>query len=275
MKRTALAIGLTFLLVACRQPVSYQSPPDLRDPTTSPALALPTSPTTADALPAQEVPTDASFVDHFDRPDTTLGLGDGWDMRGRDWRSYPVPLPAASDGFIRTGHYTYAGLSSVYAVKQLGGPVSQIGARGRWTQAGRGSETTMSMAMSPNDLLVTDVVQLAINRSVWELTVRRGNGQIKRVAGGQFSPILQLDHDYQFDMDITDSEVTIRVPNGAAAKEIVSSHKAEIADLRGDRVFWGEDPNGKKAGVVFDFDTVWATKQEVSPTSSESDPRPH
>jgi hypothetical protein len=63
-----------------------------------------------------------------------------------------------------------------------------------------------------------------------------------------------LDHDYQFEMEATDNTVTVRVPGSEVTKN------AAIADLLGDRAFWQEYAKPMPAGVVFDFDTVWAAE---------------
>lgn len=199
----------------------------------------------------RDQPTAARFVDTFDRPNSTLGLGEGWDMRAAYAGSFP--LPAATDGFIKEGNYTYAGDSVVYAVRHLPGIVKRMSAVGRFRATGPGAETSLAMAITANDLLVSDMVHFAANRSIWSLTVRRAGGPFEPVASGKFSPILKLDHHYKFEIEATDESVTTRVPDAEVTKDV------STAGLLGDRAFWEEFPNGSPVGVVFDFDTVDAT----------------
>jgi hypothetical protein len=189
------------------------------------------------------------FLDNFERPNTVRGLGEGWDMR-----TYvdSFPMPSATDGFIRDGKYSYAGRSVVYAARQFRGTVRRMGTIGSWKQTSEGGETTLAMAITANDKLITHMVHFAANRSVWELTVRRG-GDFEPVASGQFSPILALDHEYQFEIEATDSTVTVRVPGSEVTKDV------STAGLLGDRAFWEEYIKPAPAGVVFGFDTVWAS----------------
>jgi hypothetical protein len=223
VKRRYFAAVLLVFLVSCQQPPAYES--HYIPPTT--------------------------FVDTFSRANTELGLGEGWDMR-----TYVngFPLPAATDGFIRDGSYTYAGDAVVYAARQFRGIVRRIGTVGSWKQTRDGAETTLAMAISANDQLITHMLHLAANRSVWELTVRRG-GAFEPVASGKFSPTLALDHGYHFEMEATEDTVTVRVPGSEVTKNL------STAGLIGDRAFWEEYVDPVPAGVVFDFDAVWAAEE--------------
>lgn len=249
MKRCAIATAFPLILVlACTpEPPAYQSP--VRTSSAAPSSQLKSS----TALPPS--PLQASFVDNFDRPNTTLGLGDGWDMRGRFPGAYPIPLPAATDGFISDGNYTYAGESSVYAAREFRGNITRMGAEGLWRRTRRGAETTLAMAISPNDQLITDMIHFAANRSVWNLTLRRGNGAFVPVASGPFSPILELDREYKFEMEVSDNTITVRVPGSEVTKS------ASTLGLLGTHGFWQEYPPKTPAGVVFDFNTVWAAEE--------------
>ena len=200
-------------------------------------------------------------MDNFDRPDTELGLGEGWDMRGYDALSPSVP--GATDGFIRNGRYTYAGESLVYAVRQFGGTVQRMGAIGRWRKTGDGAETALALAITANDQLTTDMVQFTANRSDWEVTVRRGGGPVEPVAKGLFSPTLKLDSNYQFELEASSGALTVRAPGNEVTINVSTD------GLLGNRAFWEESPIGTPAGVVFDFDTVWAAEegQPLSPVS--------
>lgn len=254
MKRWSVAPVLLICLVSCQeQPPAYES--HYVPPTSTP---LP-PPVSSPAPPVTE--PQASFVDTFDRPDTVLGLGEGWDLRGPYADGFP--LPAATDGFISNGSYTYAGDSIVYAVRQFSSTVQRMGTVGRWRKTGDGAETTLAMAITANDQLITDVVHFTANRSDWELTVSRGSGSFEPVARGLFSPMLTLDSDYQFEFEATDDTLTVRVPGNEVTINVSTD------GLLGDRAFWEEYPSGTPAGVVFDFDTVWAAEdgQTLFPVS--------
>lgn len=232
--KLASILLLVALIAGCQQPPAYVS-----HYTAPPSAAQPVPPQTM-----------ASFIDTFDRPDG--GLGEGWDMRGPYVHSFP--LPPAADGFIRDGHYTYAGNVAVYATRQFRAPVQRIGATGRWTQTRDGAETTMAMAITANSELVTNMVHFTANRAGWNLTVRRGKG-FEPVASGAFTPILALDTDYRFELEAHDGTVTVRVPGSEVTKPV------DLTGIVGDRAFWEEYPPTLPAGVVFDYDTVWAAEQ--------------
>jgi hypothetical protein len=220
------------------------------------------SPPVASSAALQAKSIQASFVDYFDRPATALGLGEGWDMRGRIVGSYPMPLPVATDGFIKDGSYAYAGDSVVYAVRQFDGPVQRMGTLGRFAKTRSGEETTLAMAITPNDKIITDMVHFAANRGVWKLTVRRANGAFEPIADGKFTPILKLDTDYQFAIEAINGTLTAQVPGAEVTKSV------DTTSLVGNRAFWEEYPTSTRpAGVVFDFDTVWAAVggQPLSP----------
>jgi len=194
--------------------------------------------------------TDLPFYDGFDRPNTSAGLGGGWDMRGPYVDGFP--LPPAKDGFISNGSYTYAGDHIVYATRHFTRTVHRLGTSGRWRSKRDGSETTLAMAISRNNKLVAEMVHFAANRGVWELTVRRPDGEFEPIAGGNFQPTLSLDRDYRFEVEAVDDEVTVRVPG----KEV--STRVPTADLVGNWGFWQQYSATRPAGVVFDFDEVWA-----------------
>lgn len=235
--KLACALVAVLVLVGCtREPPPYQSRVTATATTTT---AITTAPVTVDAL----------WSDTFDRPDTSSGLGDGWDMRAGYVDRYP--MPAATDGFIRDGAFTYAGKDTVYATRQFPHPVQEAGTTGRWRKLRDGDETTIAMAISSNDKLVNDMVHFAANRSTWELTVRRG-GPFEPVTKGRFNPPLDLDRDYTFTMKTTPTDITIQIPG---AEPITTP--VDTSGLTGPWVFWEEYIKPPPAGTVFDFDTVW------------------
>lgn len=195
---------------------------------------------------------EASFVDDFERADTDFGLGDGWDLRGPYVDGFP--LPRATDGFIRDGSYTYAGNDVVYAVRQLRGTVRSVGTVGCWRPVRGGGETTMTMAITANDKVVSDMVHFSVNRGTWELTVRRGQG-FEPVASGVFRPALELNVDYQFELSASNDAVSVKIPGDEVTTAV------DTAGVLGDRAFWEEYSGEMPAGVVFDFHTVWAVEE--------------
>ena len=154
MKRWSVAAVLVICLVSCHKLPAYES--HYVPPTPPPPLAVP-SPAPSVTLPR------ASFVDNFDRPDTVLGLGEGWDMRGPD-ADYGLPVPAATDGFISNGSYTCGWRQNRLRRTAIQQTVQRMGAVGRWRKTGDGAETTLAMAITANDLLVTDRVKITANR---------------------------------------------------------------------------------------------------------------
>lgn len=241
-------VAAVLALTACEK-----SPPDY--------VSRYTEPSTPGSAAAAAPPTMASFFDNFDRPDTQLGLAAGWDLRGPYKGSFP--LPPATDGFIRNGSYTYAGKDVVYAVRKFRAPVERMGTVGEFTKTGDGAETGLAMAITPNDKLVFDMVHFAANRSTWALTIRRNGGDFVPVASGAFTPTLDFDRDYVFEIAATDKTITVRVPGQQ------QTYPADTSGLIGDLAFWEEYPTKLPAGVAFDFDSVWAAEagQPMSPIS--------
>lgn len=236
--RVVWAVLLLALVACTREPPPYES--------------RATDPTTTTAVQAAPV-IEASWFDLFDRPNTTAGLGDGWDM----YAGYVdrFPMPPATDGYLRDGAFTYAGDDTVYAARQFRGAVRSMGTTGRWRQIRDGSaDTTIAMAISPDDRLVMDMVHFAANRSTWELTVRRG-GPFEPVAEGTFSPPLTVGRDYTFAITATDDAVTVTVPGSEPA-----TYPVDTTGLLGDRAFWEEYIKPPPASTAFDFDTMWAVE---------------
>jgi len=229
VSRNAFAIlvaVLLILLTSCRH-----DPPEYESHYVAPEMSSSQPSPSTRALPPPR-PTQATFVDDFNRPDTKLGLGDGWDMRRPNKKALP-PLPA-TDGFLEGGHYTYAGASGVYAVRKFGGPVRSMGAIGRFRSIRFGAESALAMAITPNDQLTADMLLFTAKRSGWNLIVRRAGGAYEAVAEGQFSPKLDLNRDYQFDFEATENTVTVRVPGDEETRDV------STAGLLGDRAFWQE-----------------------------------
>jgi hypothetical protein len=259
VKRCLPAAVLLILLTSCTtEPPPYVS--HYVEPTSEVTRAAPPS-SEAPPLPAPL----ASFVDNFDRPDTTLGLGEGWDLRGDPPLNHPPSeaLPPATDGYIKNGRFTYNGVDAVYAVRKFQGPVQGIGARGSFRRIGGGYvHSAMSMAISANDQLVSDLLTFGATREGWSVKMRRANGPFTLVAQGSFSPVLAFDQDYQFELNATDKTVTVRVPGSDEVTKELSTQ-----GLLGNIVNFQEHPVRKPASDVFDFDDVWVIEagQPLSP----------
>ena len=122
-------------------------------------------------------------------------------------------------------------------------------------KTGDGAETTLAMAITANDQLVTDRVKITANRSDWELTVSCGSGSVEPIAKGLFSPMLTSDSYYQFELEATNDTLTVRVPGNDVTINVSTD------GLLGERAFWEQSPISTPAGVVFDLDTVWAAEE--------------
>jgi hypothetical protein len=250
VKRCLCIAVLPVLLTSCnREPPAYEShyvPPASTSTVTPTVQSLPT----VDSPPLQ-----ASFVDNFDRPDTKLGLGNGWEMLGSPNASSRT-LPPATDGFIKDGQYTYAGTSPVYATRQFRGVVHSVGGEGRFRKTGDGFiQTGLAMAITATDQKDTNMLVLGITRSSWNLRARR-DVTYSQIAQGVFPQMLKIDRDYRFELQTTDNSVTVTAPG---IDQVINN--VQTADLLGNRAFWQESPIRTPVDQVFDFTTVWATEK--------------
>lgn len=214
--------------------------------------------------PPPPLPPGSSFIDDFNRPDTSLGLDAGWDIRKAE-EGNPEP-PLATDGFISGGHYASAGLESVYAARTFRSTVRRVGAEARWTRIGDGSVETLVMAITANGQLMGDQVQLAAHPIGWVVSTRR-NGQYRRVFRGVFDPPLDLDREYRFEMDAADESVTVRIP-GAERKANVG-----MLGLLSERAFWryAFAPADRPIGVKVSANMVWVAEDGQSMTPLPED----
>jgi len=204
-------------------------------------------------------PNEASFIDDFDRADTTNGLGDNWDLRGMPQNG--APLLPAMDGYIKDGQFTYAGKSDAIAVRQFRTPIQRIGAEGQFRRINStNGDTTMMIGTGGDNNLETNVVVFLANRSLWELRSRLVNGTLKTVASGSFPHMLELDHRYIFVLSTTGDRVSVSGPGVNVSKPL------PIPISPGTFGFWRESPNRTPAGEVFDFDKVWAL-EDGQPTT--------
>ncbi|MDR3662948.1 MAG: hypothetical protein P4L86_21610 [Mycobacterium sp.] len=226
---------------------------------------LPPGSTSQSAMPghatADSSPDEASFVDEFGRPDTTSGLGDGWDLRGMPQNG--APLLPATDGYIKDGHFTYAGKGDAIAVRQFRAPLRSIGTEGQFRRINPARpDTTMMIGTGGDNELDTDVVVFLANRISWELRSRLVKGTLKTVASGNFSHPLELDHVYKFVLSCTGDHVSVVGPGLTISKPL----SRPISP--GAYGFWRESPNRIPAGEVFDFDKVWALEDGQPMTST-------
>jgi len=183
------------------------------------------------------------------------------------------PLPPTTDGFIKDSAYSYSGDDVVYAVREFPGTVQRLGAVGRWTKTRPGSETVMTMAtVGDPRTTVTAMVHLSVTRSMWDLTIRRHGRDFQPVASGTFSPILAMDRDHIFEVEVAPMSVTVRVPGEERTANVdmdtprtwqgmLTLGMSATAGLVSNTAFWEQYPAEVPAGVVFDYDTVWVAVQ--------------
>ena len=248
MKRCLAVAVLLMLLTACNH-----EPPPYESHYVEPAPLSSTSPSLLPQLATPPLPPQASFVDEFNRTDTDLGLGGDWDMRGTPVVESPT-LPPATDGFIREGSFTYAGTSSVAALRQFRGTVRGMGTIGQFRKIAPGLvQSGVTMNIIDSDRKDAPTLALFVARTGWSLRLRQLGKPFKTVAQGQFSPILDLDRSYRFEFQATHDEVTVTVPGLNEVTKTLSTD-----GLLSDLASWQEYPLRMPAAQVFDFDTVWA-----------------
>ena len=251
--RSWCVIAALLALTACTsKPPPYES----RGP-------LPPSTTSQSAMPGQAMPdsspSQASFVDEFNRPDTTSGLGDGWELRGMPQNG--APLLPATDGYLKNGYFTYAGKGDAIAVRQFRAPLRSIGAEGRFIRINPAKpDTTMMIGTGGDNNLETDVVVFLANRTSWELRSRLVKGTLKTVAAGNFAHPLELDRPYTFILSCTGDHATVEGPGLNISKPLSRPITPGVYG------FWRESPNRIPAGEVFDFDRVWALEDGLPAT---------
>lgn len=244
--------AVSILLASCSHPPpAYES--NYRPPQTTAMSA--TTPAGAVQTPQLQ----ASFVETFDNPHTKFGLGEGWETRKRTGSAAPIEsvLPLPANDAAEPGSTEDDSSSTFYASRAFTQTVLGVGAKGSWSRVGRGRETTLTMAISANERLTTDMIHLAANRSVWKLTVRRADGVFEPVASGHFSPLLQLDRDYMFEIAATEETLTVRLPGTEVSKNVPTG------GLRGRYAYWEDYTQSLPVGVAFKFNTVWAVEDGV------------
>ncbi len=259
-ERTPLAVTRSWCLIAALLTLTACTP---KPPPYESRGTLPPSTTSQSALPGQPAldssPSQASFVDEFNRPNTTSGLGDGWELRGMPQNG--APLLPATDGYIKDGSFTYAGKGDAIAVRQFRGALRSIGAEGRFSRINpTRPDTTMMIGTGGDNDLETDIVVFLANRTSWELRSRLVKGTLKTVAAGNFAHPLELDHPYKFILSCTGDHVTVEAPGLTISKPLPRPITPGVYG------FWRESPNRIPAGEVFDFDKVWALEDGVATT---------
>jgi hypothetical protein len=245
IKKSSCLVGVLLALSACTaKPPQYESRElPLPAPTSRTVESVSTTP--------DSIPIEASFIDDFDRPDTTGQLDNGWQLRGA-----PIgdsPLPPATDGYLRDGHFTYDGKSDVMALRQFRAPVRTIGAEGTFRRSNdANSDTSMAIGMAGDVNVADNVVLLVADRTTWQVKSRLANGRFKTVATGGFAPPLERDRPYRFALSCTGDHVSVAGPGLSISKPLV------VPIPLGAFGFWREYPTRTPAGEVFDFDKVWA-----------------
>lgn len=165
------------------------------------------------------------------------------------------PMPPATDGFIKDGNFTYSGTSGVYAARLLRGAVRSVGAAGSFRSLRPGyKQSALSISITANDRLVTDMVTLSATRDGWNMKMRRAGDAPVILAQGGFSPRLELGRKYQFELDATADSLTAQVPGAEITK------KVSTAGALGNYVTFQEHAVRTPASDVFDFDTSWAVE---------------
>lgn len=210
------------------------------------------------------LPPGASFLDNFDRPDTPLGLGAGWDLRQVEGPDSGKPrFVPATDGFIRAGRFTSSSDESVYAWRAFRSPIRRIGAEAGWRRVGNGAAETFMLAIAANDRVSSDLVQLVVSPGGWGVETRRGNGKFRTKINGKFDPPLELDRQYRFELDAADSSVTVRVPGAEKTVNVGT------IGLLSEHAFWRyvSAPTERPVGAKFTADMVWVAEkgQPLSP----------
>lgn len=214
--------------------------------------AVPTQSAAAQAPDEPSSPTFASFIDNFDRPDTPLGLGEGWDMRSAPSNGYP--LPPAADGFIKDNYFGYAGKDDVHAIREFRGELKTVGGVGRFRVTGLGGLTMFSMGISAADDLSANVVGFVSSRSFWALKIRAANGVDQTVATDKYNLPLEPDHDYQFELSTNGTTATIKGPGLDVTKNLSAAIPPGVFG------YWRLFPTRAPLGDFFDFKTVWAVE---------------
>lgn len=199
-------------------------------------------------------PNEASFVDGFDRPDTALGLDQDWDMRTA--QSGEGTLRPATDGYIKDGHFTYAGKSDVIAIRQFRAPILTIGAEGQFIRRSTSTaETIMMFGTAEDNNLQKNMVVFTSSRTAWGVHLRNqvANSKLKAIASGQFARPLELGRNYTFVLSISSNNVRITGPGLDLSRPLPPTLLPN--NTFG---FWREYPDRPPAGGIFDFDRVWA-----------------
>lgn len=196
-----------------------------------------------------------SFLDDFDRADTPLGLGEGWEIRGGA-QGDPI-VPVQTGAFIRDGHYVSSNDSGVYAVRTFRSTVRRVGAEGRWTRIGAGGDETFVMGIAASDDLRGNMLQLTITPTGWAVTKRGGSVDPESVVTGKFDPPMELNRTYRFEMDAADGTVTVRVPGAE------KTTKLGTIGLLGERAYWQHQSAQAELpiGAKFCIDMLWAAEQ--------------
>ncbi|VEG52373.1 Uncharacterised protein [Mycolicibacterium aurum] len=176
----------------------------------------------------------------------------------REAREDGSVLPAETGAFLRNGHYVSSDDSGVYAVRTFRDTVRRVGVEGRWTRIGEGGDETLIMGISADENLESNYVNFTVTPAGWVVSTRRDNADPRVVVKGSFSPPLELNRTYRFELDAADGTVTIRVP-GAEKKA-----KLGTIGLLGDRAYWQHysDPAEIPIGAKFCVDVLWAVEQD-------------
>ncbi|BBX85808.1 hypothetical protein [Mycolicibacterium aubagnense] len=173
----------------------------------------------------------------------------------RTAQSGESPLQPATDGYIKDGHFTYAGKSDVIAIRQFRAPILSIGAEGQFVRRSSSTaETIMMFGTAEDSNLQTNMVVFTSSRTAWGVHLRNqvANSKLKEIANGQFARPLELGRIYRFLLRITGSQVRITGPGLDVSRSLPTPLPTNAFG------FWREYPDRPPAGGIFDFDKVWA-----------------
>lgn len=165
--------------------------------------------------------------------------------------------PVETGAFVRNGHYVSSDDSGVYAVRAFRGTVRRVGVEGRWTRVGEGGDETLVMGITADDGLESNLVQLTVTQAGWTVSKRRDGADPQVVVKGKFTPPLEVNRTYDFELDAADGTVTVRVPG--------TEKKAKLGTigLLSGRAYWQHysEPAEVPIGAKFCVDMVWVAEQ--------------
>ncbi|MCX8560340.1 hypothetical protein OS122_05455 [Mycolicibacterium mucogenicum] len=164
-------------------------------------------------------------------------------------------LRPATDGYLKDGHFSYAGKSDVIAIRQFRAPILSLGAEGQFVRRGGSTaDTIMMFGTAEDNNIQTNMVIFTSSRTAWGVHLRNqvASSKLKAIASGQYAHPLELGRNYRFLLRITDGQIRITGPGLDVSKSLPMPLPLNVYG------FWREYPDRPSAGGIFDFDKVWA-----------------